>query len=69
MANMTVGQIARASVRNLLLNVYFGMSSMWVFGVVMLIAIGLLLVEIAVRFIQAYLFCLLLSVYSDDHSL
>lgn len=68
-ANMTVGQIARASVRGLLLNSYFGIRSLYVFGGVLTIAIGLLLVELAVGFIQAYLFCLLLSVYRDDHSL
>lgn len=69
MANITVGQIARVSVSNMLLNIYFGMGSVVVFGGVVILAVGLLLVEVAVRFIQAYLFCLLLRVYSDDHSL
>lgn len=68
-ANMTVGQIASASVRGLLFNSYFGMRSMYVFGGVLLIGVGLLMVELAVRFIQAYLFCLLLRAYRDDHSL
>lgn len=68
-ANITVGQIARASVRGLLFNAYFGISSIYVFGGVLLIGVGLLIVELAVRFIQAYLFCLLLRVYRDDHSL
>lgn len=68
-ANMTVGQIARASVRGLLLNLYFGIGSMFAFLGVMLIGVGLLMVELAVSFIQAYLFCLLLRVYRDDHSL
>lgn len=68
-ANMTVGQIARASVRGLLFNSYFGIGPLYVFGGVLVLGVGLLLVELAVRFIQSYLFCLLLSVYSDDHSL
>lgn len=68
-ANMTVGQILSASVSGLLLNLYFGLSSVFVFGRVLIVGVGLLLVELAVGFIQAYLFCLLLSVYRDDHSL
>lgn len=68
-ANITVGQIARASVSGFLLRSYFGVAGYWVFIIILLISAGLLLVELGVGFIQAYLFCLLLSVYSSDHSL
>lgn len=66
---MTVGQILRSSISGILLNCYFGMGSFVVFFSVLIVGVGLLLVELAVGFIQAYLFCLLLRVYSDDHSL
>lgn len=68
-ANMTVGQILSRSVRGILLNCYFGMASFTVLLGVLIVGVGLLLVELAVGFIQAYLFCLLLRVYRDDHSL
>nr|YP_010688217.1 ATP synthase F0 subunit 6 [Pillucina pisidium (Dunker, 1860)]WBR65411.1 ATP synthase F0 subunit 6 [Pillucina pisidium (Dunker, 1860)] len=67
-ANMTVGQILSSSLSGILLNCCFGMGSVWVLVIVVAVSVGLLLVELAVSFIQAYLFCLLLGVYSDDHS-
>lgn len=45
------------------------MASFTVLLGVLIVGVGLLLVELAVGFIQAYLFCLLLRVYRDDHSL
>lgn len=36
---------------------------------VMLLGVGLLVAELIVGFIQAYVFCLLLSLYRNEHSL
>ena len=40
----------------------------WIF-LLMMVGMGFLLVEMAVGFIQAYLFCLLLRTYRREHSI
>lgn len=37
-------------------------------GILMLVTLGYILFEVAICLIQAYIFCLLLSLYADDHA-
>nr|QGZ09952.1 ATP synthase F0 subunit 6 [Eisenia nordenskioldi nordenskioldi] len=65
-ANMSAGHIVLS-----LLGVYC--ASAWfssVFSILMLTltSLGYILFEVAICMIQAYIFCLLLSLYSDDHA-
>nr|AOR07138.1 ATP synthase subunit 6 [Mesenchytraeus cf. gelidus SL-2017] len=65
-ANMSAGHIVLS-----LVGIYCAASLFTsTFGAIMLlsVSIGYLLFEVAICMIQAYIFCLLLSLYSDDHA-
>lgn len=67
-ANVTIGQIVTACLGDLVVVCWFGIRVWYVVVGFLLIIRCVLVVELGVRTIQAYLFCLLLTVYSGEHS-
>lgn len=67
-ANITIGQILIRIISSSIILSYYSGISLVVLGV-MLLGVGLLVAELIVGFIQAYVFCLLLSLYRNEHSL
>lgn len=68
-ANIRVGQIVSVLLGNLVVVYYFGFRSMVYFFFLLLRGVCVLVAEAVVGFVQAYLFCLLLTVYGNDHSI
>ena len=64
--NTAVGQAAFSLMGGLAVS-YFFEGKGWLILVV-IAGVGLLMVEVAVSLIQAYLFCLLLRFYRNEHS-
>nr|YP_010713488.1 ATP synthase F0 subunit 6 [Barbronia yunnanensis]WDA96189.1 ATP synthase F0 subunit 6 [Barbronia yunnanensis] len=65
-ANMTAGHIVLALIGFYLSTAMFSMSFYPI--LLTLVSMGYILFEIAICIIQAYIFCLLLSLYTDDHT-
>lgn len=65
-ANMMIGQIVSSLLGGLMCT-YFFQDSPWLL-IVMLRGTIVLMLEIAVCLLQAYLFCLLLTIYGNEHS-
>lgn len=68
-ANIRVGQIVSVLLGNLMVVYYFTVGSVYYLPLLLLRGVCVLAAELAVGFIQAYLFCLLLTIYRDDHSI
>nr|YP_003204776.1 ATP synthase F0 subunit 6 [Cymbium olla]ACF04870.1 ATP synthase F0 subunit 6 [Cymbium olla] len=66
MANMSAGHIVLSLIGNYLMSVFF----LSVFSVIVLILIQVMytLFEFGISLIQAYIFCLLITLYSDEHT-
>nr|WDA96124.1 ATP synthase F0 subunit 6 [Hirudinaria manillensis] len=65
-ANMTSGHVVMCLVTNFLSSIMMNLSGLHLF--LLLFSSMYLLFEVGICIIQAYIYCLLLSLYSDDHS-
>lgn len=65
-ANMTAGHIVLTLIRLYCVGAIFSSASSFLF--LLLVSRGYIAFELAICLIQAYIFCLLLSLYSDDHA-
>lgn len=65
-ANMTAGHIVLTLIRLYCVGAIF--SSPTSFAFLLILSRGYIAFELAICLIQAYIFCLLLSLYSDDHA-
>nr|QUT13271.1 ATP synthase F0 subunit 6 [Nais communis] len=65
-ANMTAGHIVLTLVSLYAAGAVF--SSALTFMMLSMVSMGYIMFELAICMIQAYIFCLLLSLYSDDHA-
>nr|YP_010292304.1 ATP synthase F0 subunit 6 [Poecilobdella javanica]ULO25928.1 ATP synthase F0 subunit 6 [Poecilobdella javanica] len=65
-ANMTSGHVVLCLMTNFLSSIMMNLSSMHL--VLLLFSTMYLLFEVGICIIQGYIYCLLLSLYSDDHS-
>nr|BDQ43557.1 ATP synthase F0 subunit 6 [Amynthas sp. CS029] len=65
-ANMSAGHIALSLIGIYCASAWF--TSMFGTSMLILTTLGYVLFEFAICLIQAYIFCLLLSLYSDDHA-
>nr|BDQ44480.1 ATP synthase F0 subunit 6 [Amynthas phaselus] len=65
-ANMSAGHIVLSLVGIYCASAWF--TSMFGTSMLILITLGYVMFEFAICLIQAYIFCLLLSLYSDDHA-
>lgn len=65
-ANITAGHIVLTLIRLYCVGAIFSSVSSFVF--LLLVSRGYIAFELAICLIQAYIFCLLLSLYSDDHA-
>lgn len=65
-ANMTAGHIVLTLVRIYAARAFFTSSSSFI--ILLTLRSGYIAFELAICLIQAYIFCLLLSLYSDDHA-
>lgn len=65
-ANIRAGHIVLSLVGVYCAAAWF--SSMQAILILLIVTIGYILFEVAICLIQAYIFCLLLSLYSDDHA-
>lgn len=65
-ANMTAGHIVLTLIRLYCVGAIFSSTSSFLF--LLTLSRGYIAFELAICLIQAYIFCLLLSLYSDDHA-
>lgn len=65
-ANMTAGHIVLTLIRLYCVGAIFTSTTSFLF--LLLVSRGYIAFELAICLIQAYIFCLLLSLYSDDHA-
>nr|QJS32940.1 ATP synthase F0 subunit 6 [Modiolus comptus] len=67
--HMIISMLAQVNVFLLLLRVGSDVLSFWVvaWGLAFVGSVGLLMAEMAVGVLQAYIFCILLGLYSDEH--
>lgn len=66
-ANMTIGQILMGFMGTYTMVFYDRLGYWWLPVVLLSAGVGLQLVEVAVGFIQSYVFCMLLRIYSNEH--
>ncbi|MBV2113453.1 MAG: hypothetical protein KUF82_21075 [Candidatus Thiodiazotropha sp. (ex Ctena orbiculata)] len=68
-ANITIGQIMVRLVRGYHVVRYFFLDPWLVSAMCLIVGCFVLVAEIVISFLQSYVFCMLLEVYRNDHSL
>jgi ATP synthase subunit 6 len=65
-ANITAGHVILSLIRSYVIRGIF-LISWWSFIFLFLLQMGYIIFEVGICFLQSYIFCLLLTLYADEH--